>query len=189
MNHLLHGVARAVAATFDLPGPVLEIGSYQVQGQEAIADLRLLFPGREYIGLDMRLGPGVDRVANVEELPFADGSIGTVIALSAFEHVRHFWKGFEEVHRVLRPDGAFLVACPFFFRVHNFPDDYWRFTPSAFEVLLDAYPSKLLGWHGPKHRPANVWAVAFREGRPPISQFERTEYEANLHAFAREPLS
>ena len=49
-----------VAETFALSGPVLEIGSYQVAGQEALADLRGLFPDREYTGVDLRPGPGVD---------------------------------------------------------------------------------------------------------------------------------
>ena len=40
MNHFLYGVARAVAESFELPSPVLEIGSYKVTGQEEIADLR-----------------------------------------------------------------------------------------------------------------------------------------------------
>ena len=34
MNHFLNGVARAVAETFDLPEPILEVGSYKVEGQE-----------------------------------------------------------------------------------------------------------------------------------------------------------
>ena len=99
MNRFLQGVARAVAETFDLPGPVLEIGSYQVAGQEALADLRGLFPGRPYTGLDMRPGPGVDLVADVEALPQADASVGTVLAMNTFEHVPRFWKGFAEVRR------------------------------------------------------------------------------------------
>src|SRR4051812_1313859 len=103
MNHFLHGMVRAVTQVFDLPAPVLEIGSYQVAGQETIADLRSYFPGHSYLGVDMRPGPGVDCVASVESLPFADASFGTVLALSTFEHVRRFWRGFEEIHRVLRP--------------------------------------------------------------------------------------
>src|SRR5262245_44236115 len=87
MNRYLHGVARALAETFDLPGPVLEIGSYQVPGQEAIADLRPLFPDKPFTGLDARPGPGVDLVADVECLPYPDASVGTVVALSTFEHV------------------------------------------------------------------------------------------------------
>ncbi len=188
MNRFLQGVARAVAETFDLPGPVLEVGSFQVAGQEAVADLRPLFPGRDYVGLDARPGPGVDRVADVESLPFADGSFGTAIAMNTFEHVPRFWRGFDEIRRVLRPDGALLVSCPFYFHIHGHPGDYWRFTPQALEVLLEDYPSKLVGWHGPVKRPAGVWALAFRAGRPAITAAEFDRYRGLLARYAHEPL-
>jgi SAM-dependent methyltransferase len=188
MNGFIHGVARAVAESFDLPAPILEVGSYQVAGQEDIADLRGLFPGKPYLGVDLRPGPGVDRVADVEALPLADRSIGTVLALNTFEHVRRFWRGLDEVYRVLRPDGALVVSCPFYFHIHNFPSDYWRFTPEALDVLLERYPSKIIGWHGPRKRPANVWAVAFRERRPAVTRREYERYRALLGRYARQPL-
>jgi SAM-dependent methyltransferase len=121
MNHFLHGVARATALAFDLPEPVLEIGSYQVPGQENLAELRPLFAGKRYLGIDRRPGRGVDQIADVEELPLADASAGTILALNTFEHVPHFWRGFAEVRRVLRPDGVLLVSCPFYFHVHDHP--------------------------------------------------------------------
>jgi SAM-dependent methyltransferase len=188
MNRFLNGVARAVAETFDLSGPILEIGSYQVEGQEEIADLRALFPGKPYIGIDMRPGPGVDQVADVEALPYVDGSIGTVIAMNTFEHVPRFWRGFEEIRRVLRPDGSLLVSCPFYFHIHSYPSDYWRFTPEALDFLLSDYPTKLLGWHGPAKRPAGVWALAFREERPPITRLQLERYRGLLGRYARQPL-
>jgi SAM-dependent methyltransferase len=188
MNSFLRGVVRAVAETFPLPEPILEIGSYQVAGQEGIANLRSLFPDREYVGLDVRPGPGVDMIGDVEQLPQLDGSVGTVLAICTFEHVRRFWKGFEEIHRVLRPDGALLVACPFYFYIHDHPSDYWRFTPGALEVLLEPYPSQIVGWHGPAKRPANVWALAFREGRPAITQQEHEHYRTLMGRYARQPL-
>ena len=107
MNRFLRGVARAMVESFALPDPVLEIGSYQVAGQSDLIDLRGLFPGRPYVGVDFRPGPGVDCVASVERLPQATGSVGTVIAFSTFEHVQRFWVGFKEVNRVLRPDGLY----------------------------------------------------------------------------------
>src|SRR5262245_16955776 len=125
MNDFLHGVARAVAEAFDLAGPILEVGSYQVAGQEEIANLRPLFPGKSYLGIDVRSGPGVDEIADVEALPYSSGSFGTVIAMNTFEHVPHFWRGFEEAYRVLRPDGALLISCPFYFHIHDHPRDYW----------------------------------------------------------------
>jgi ubiquinone/menaquinone biosynthesis C-methylase UbiE len=189
MNRFLNGVARAFAETFELPGPILEIGSYQVPGQEKIADLRTLFPGKEFVGVDVRAGPGVDCVADVEALPQADASFGTVIAMNTFEHVPRFWKGFEEVYRVLRPDGALLVSCPFSFHLHDYPSDYWRFSPEALELLLERYPNKILGWHGQRRRPSSVWALAFREAglQPSPSQMDR--YQLLLRRYARQPLS
>ena len=189
MNMLLRGMVRAVVETFELPGPILEVGSYQVENQEGIADLRSLFPGQEYVGLDMRPGLGVDVVGEVEALPQADASVGTVLALETFEHVRRFWKGFEEVRRVLRPDGALLVAAPFYFHIHSYPYDYWRFTPDAFKLLLEDYPSKIIGWHGPATRPANVWCLAFREKRPPIAADQFAHYQALLNRYAHMPMS
>jgi SAM-dependent methyltransferase len=187
MNLFLHGVVRSFAETFTLPEPILEIGSYQVEGQESIINLRKLFPGRAYTGVDMRPGPGVDLVADVEKLPHPDASVGMVIAVSTFEHVRSFWKGFAEVRRVLRPDGVLLVACPFHFRIHNYPYDYWRFTPMALEALLEPYPSKIIGWHGTKQRPQNVWALAFREGRPPIAPEQYERYRRLMPGYAYQP--
>lgn len=188
MNRFLRGVARAAIESFHLPDPVLEIGSYKVEGQEDLIDLRGLFPGREYTGMDFREGPGVDLVANVEDLPLPDASVGTVLAFSVFEHVKHFWKGFEEVRRVLRPDGAFLVCCPFYFHVHAYPSDYWRFTPEAFDTLLQAYPTRLLGWHGPERRPINVWAAAFREQAQVPTEAQLATYRAKMDEYAKEPL-
>jgi SAM-dependent methyltransferase len=189
MNRFLNGVARAVAETFDLPGPVLEVGSYQVPGQEDLADLRSLFAGKDFLGLDARPGPGVDLVADVEALPFADATFGTVLAMNTFEHVPRFWRGFDEVYRVLRPDGALLVSCPFYFHIHEHPCDYWRFTPDALGLLLRPYPQRVLGWQGPRSRPAHIWALAFREGRPAATPGQYDAYRERLGRYARQPLS
>src|ERR1700686_5414114 len=112
MNHFINGVARALAETFALPEPILEIGSYQVEGQESLANLRSLFPGKQYLGVDIRPGPGVDCVANREKLPQASGPVGTVLGLNTFEPIHCFWRGLDEIHRVLRPDGVLLMSTP-----------------------------------------------------------------------------
>ncbi|MFO0881307.1 MAG: class I SAM-dependent methyltransferase [Gemmataceae bacterium] len=189
MNRFLHGVARATFESFTLPAPILEVGSFQVPGQESLIDLRGYFPGKHYIGLDLRAGPGVDRVGSVERLPFATASVGTVIAMSTFEHVRQFWHGFDEVRRVLRPDGAFLVSCPFHFHIHNYPSDYWRFTPEAFKVLLEPYRTCLIGAQGPPDRPANVWALALGDDHPGPTPEQVDRYRQLLRLHAREPLA
>jgi SAM-dependent methyltransferase len=188
MNQFLRGVVRAMVESFDLPGPVLEVGSYQVAGQEELIDLRGLFPGREYTGVDFRPGPGVDLVANVESLPLPSASVGTVLAFNVFEHVKRFWKGFDEVARVLRPDGVFLVSTPFYFHVHAYPHDYWRFTPEAFDSLLEKFPTRVIGWHGPERRPLNVWAAAFGEEAKVPTEAQLAKYRQLLAEHAKEPV-
>lgn len=189
MNQFLHGVTQAVAQTFTLPDTMLEIGAYQVQGQEYYSNLRKLFPHHEYQGLDMRKGPGVDILGNVEDLPMEDNSVGTVIALNLFEHVRCFWKGFDEVYRVLRPGGAFFVSCPFFLHRHSYPNDYWRFTPDAFAYLLENYPQKLIGFQGPANKPLQVWAVAFKDPTPIITPELHQKFQSAMRTYAHQPVS
>ena len=90
-----------------------------------------------------------------------------------------------EVQRVLRPDGIFVVSCPFNVRIHNHPSDYWRFTPEAFEVLLEDYPQKIIGYHGPEERPENVWAVAFGADHPPIPDDLIEQYKKRIDEYAQ----
>ena len=188
MNDFIHGVMRAAVETFDFPEPILEVGSYQVDGQEHMGNLRGLFPGKRYTGIDIRRGPGVDRVEDVESLPRVDASVGSVIALNVFEHVQHFWRGFEEVQRVLRPDGLLIVSCPFHFHIHAYPSDYWRFTPEAVRLLLDRLPSKIIGYHGPCKRPLSVWALAVGPAYPQITESQHGCFQQLIRQYARQPV-
>ncbi len=189
MNRLLRGVVQATREVFHLPEPVLEVGSLQVDGDDKV-NLRDIFRNKDFIGIDFRPGKGVDQVANVEALPFADNTFGTVLALSTFEHVRRFWLGFAEVARVLKPGGALLVSCPFHFHVHAYPSDYWRFTPEALESLLDEhYAEGIIGWHGPERRMTNVWALAYKKGGPQrICPTTEGLYREALYDCAHEPM-
>ena len=153
---------RLVAETFDCPGPVFEFGSYQVEGQVEYADLRSLFPGTEYVGCDMRPGPGVDRVEDVSALSLPDGSAGTVLCIETFEHVFEVRRAFDEVFRVLRPGGLFVITSPLNFRIHGYPDDYWRMTPNCLRRMLAPYAGRLSGYQGYHKFPHSVMAVAVK---------------------------
>ncbi len=182
------GLARATFETFSCPEPILEVGSYQVNGQERIANLRQFLPDKRYVGTDLRQGPGVDVVAHVESLPYQSRTFGTVIALNLFEHVPHFWMGFEEAKRVMRRDGLLIVSCPFYFRLHGFPSDYWRFTPEAFKLLLAELPSKIISYHGPKKRPLSTWGIAAGHKYPPITEAQHMRFCKLVRSYARQPL-
>ena len=67
------------ARTLVCPEPIVEIGTFQVPGQEVIVDLRPLFPGKIYMGCDMQPGNSVDRIEDIHHLSFRSGEVGTFI--------------------------------------------------------------------------------------------------------------
>jgi SAM-dependent methyltransferase len=157
---------RLVAETFDCPGPVYEFGSYQVEGQVGYANLRALFPGREFVGCDMRPGPGVDRVEDVTAIRLPDHSVGTVLCIETFEHVFEVRRAFDEVHRILKPGGVFVITSPLNFRIHAYPDDYWRMTPSCLRRMLEPYAARVSGFQGCRAFPHTVMGIGIKS---PIS--------------------
>jgi hypothetical protein len=38
---------------------------------------------------------------------------------------------------MMEPEGTIFIAGPFGWRVHGYPDDYWRFTTSGVKSLFD----------------------------------------------------
>ena len=78
---------EAAVTAFAPQGPVYEFGAYQVPGQEAINNLRVLFPRSQYVGCDLRPGPGVDRIEDLANLSLEDNSVATILCLDTLEHV------------------------------------------------------------------------------------------------------
>jgi SAM-dependent methyltransferase len=148
------------AATLPFAEPVHEFGAFQVEGQEAIADMRPLFAGRRYIGSDMRAGRGVDVLLNLHDLALADRSLGTALLLDTMEHVEYPHRALAEVRRVLRPGGIMVMTSVMQFPIHSHPDDYWRFTPSAFASLVRPFDWSFVESAGVEDFPHTVVAVA-----------------------------
>jgi len=188
VDALTRALVESLAAVVNPPGPVLEIGSLQVQGG-AVGDLRPIFPGKEYIGCDMQAGLGVDRVERLESLSFPDGWAGTVLCLNVFEHAWDFRRGAEEIRRVTASGGAALVVTLFEFHIHAYPEDYWRFTPRALERLFEGFGSVLVGWQGHAKTPRLVFALGLKEQRGDLEELaERWRTEALARWTERPPL-
>lgn len=108
----------------------LEVGSLDVNGS-----VRGLFSG-DYIGVDFREGPGVDRVMDGHALDFPDATFDTVVSTEMLEHDSEFWLSLAEMGRVLRPGGHLLLTTRGNgFGEHGYPSDYFRFMPSSRAVL------------------------------------------------------
>lgn len=144
--------------------PIYEFGSLQVPGQEGFADLRGLFPGREYIGCDMQAGPGVDRIEDMEKgLSIRNGTASVVLCMETLEHVFDVYKAMSEMTRILRDeDGILIVSSVFFFQIHSYPFDYWRFTPYCFSRLFSDFDVTLIGAQGNPEFPVSVFGIGIK---------------------------
>lgn len=180
---------RLAAQAFDCPGPVYEFGSYQVEGQVDYADLRSLFAGKGYVGCDMRPGPGVDRVEDVSRIGLGDGEAGTVLCIETFEHVLEIRRAFDEVYRILRPGGVFLITSPFNFRIHAYPDDYWRMTPQCLRRMLAPYGARVTGSQGHDKFPHTVMGIGVKAPAPADFHRRADRFVASYHAWLDEARS
>jgi SAM-dependent methyltransferase len=174
---------QAFAEVFRPQGPVLELGSYQHLGLGAYTDVRPFFPGKEYVGTDIRSGPGVDRLEDAERLSFDDASFGTVLAFDILEHLRHPREAVAEAHRVLRDDGLFAVAVPCSYRIHGFPADYWRFTASGLHTLFAGFEGCVVFALGPQLNPPLVFGVAAKAGGAEFRRSAQLFRECIAHVY------
>ena len=159
MRPSINKLVGLFAQTIPVQEPIYEFGSLQVPGQEAIADLRPYFPGRRYVGTDMREGRGVDRVLDLHDLALEDGSVGTAIMVDTLEHVEYPRRALEEVHRVLGERGIVLMTSVMRFPIHEHPHDYWRFTPEAFRSLLEGFEFSWADFAGEPDFPHTVVGI------------------------------
>jgi len=159
MREHVRAFVNIAAECFTARGPVYEFGSYLVGGAGGPGDLRGCFPGREFIGCDMREGPGVDRIEDLGSLNLPDGAARTIVCVDTLEHVFEVRRAADEMLRVLAPGGLILIAVPLDFRIHDYPSDYWRLTPSCLERLLAPLDATLVGWQGVDSYPHTVFAV------------------------------
>lgn len=101
-----------------------------------------LFNVQEYIGIDVEQsghshqGEDVDVFFDGVNIPFSHESFDGVLMTEVLEHVFEPDKVLAEIHRVLKPEGKFLLTVPFVWPEHEVPYDYARYTPYALKHLL-----------------------------------------------------
>jgi len=181
MRQLIKDFVFLAADTLPLEEPIYEFGSLQVPGQEELADLRPLFPNREYVGCDMRKGSGVDKILNLHNIDMPEESVGTVLCLDTLEHVEYPHTAMNEIHRILKPDGVAIISSVMNFRIHSHPYDYWRFTPEAFKSILKPFLSSFVGYAGEPNFPHTIVGIGFRGHQPNMRAFEDQYMQWHAH--------
>jgi len=171
MRESIKEFVKIVADTLPIPEPIYEFGSLQVPGQESFADLRPIFGGKEYVGCDMQEGPGVDRILNLHNVDLPSEAVGTALILDTLEHVEFVRKAIEEAYRILKSNGIIIISSVMNFPIHDYPYDYWRFTPESFKSLLKIFGSCFVDFAGDEKFPHTVVGLGFK-GESPKNQID-----------------
>lgn len=172
MRELVKQFVGICAETLPIPEPVYEFGSLQVPGQEGFADLRPLFPGKKYVGADIRSGPGVDVILDLHNIDLPSECVGTVLVIDTLEHVEFVRKAVEECHRILQPSGILIASSVMNFPIHDYPCDYRGFTPEGFSSLLKPFARSFVDCVGESNFPHTVVGVGFKGSIPENSMEE-----------------
>lgn len=117
-------------------GRTLVVGSYITEGKP---DRRARYA--DAVGVDMRDGPGVDVVRNLEDedeflIPHMRGLFDHIECLSVLEHSRKPWRLAENLQQLMKHGATLHVSVPFVWAPHSYPQDFWRMTVEALPELF-----------------------------------------------------
>lgn len=144
MRRLVRDFVAVIENTLHLKEPIYEFGSFQVPGQESFSNLRTIFPHKKYVGCDMREGPGVDLVVDLHNVQLPSNCAGSIICVETLEHVEFLREALFSMYRLLQDGGILILTSVFLFPIHEYPNDFWRFTPAGFKSLLKDFQSSFV---------------------------------------------
>ena len=183
MRKQVYEIVKIVAESLPKKIKVLEIGSLIVEEQEHLS-VRKYFPEAEYVGVDIQQGNGVDvvddcadmiddcvdRLDNCIEYCYKqenNSRFYLILYLDMLEHTKEPYAIIDMAKYALKSDGVLLVTSVFNFHIHEYPNDYWRFTPKCFKMLLgyksrvykigsDLMPHTVIGIQYPENMYLNI---------------------------------
>jgi SAM-dependent methyltransferase len=124
-------------------GRVLDYGS-------ADAPYRHFFSADvDFVVADLPGNPKATMVVNPDgTLPADDASFDAVLSTQVLEHVAEPKVYLAECYRVLRPGGRLLLSTHGFMIYHADPDDYWRWTWTGLQRVVQGAGFELVSFEG-----------------------------------------
>ena len=99
-----------------------------------------------YVNVDLFPLPGVDVVCDAAWLPFRDAVFERVELDAVLEHTPDPRAILDDIRRCLAAGGCLHVVVPFCHPFHEYPRDYFRFTPDGLKLLVAPLEVVSSGW-------------------------------------------
>lgn len=143
-----------------VPDPkVIEIGAGSVTLLDLFPETAERIALNPIISKELELRKDIQAVKGTSySIPSGDSSVDVVMSCSVLEHDKYFWKSLEEIKRVLKNGGVFIVGVPayqklpwdfmnttFTYKRHGFAynADFYRFSEQCVrELLLENFQNK-----------------------------------------------
>ncbi len=92
-----------------------------------------------YLTLNKSESAKPDYIADAAAMPFPEASFDIVLCAEVIEHVFDYQRLIKEIHRVLKDDGMCVASTRFLYKLHDAPQDYFRFSEEALKRLFSDF--------------------------------------------------
>jgi len=92
---------------------------------------------------------------NGEDIPFGDEKFDGLICTEVLEHVEHYQRLIDEMHRVMKTGATGIITVPWSTRYHYIPWDFFRYTPSSLKTMFAKFSEAKI-----THRGTDVTVMA-----------------------------
>lgn len=127
----------------DLKGNILDVGGSRKAGYHELIKGEHTF---EVVNLNKNCNP--DHIFNIEaDFPLGDALYENALCLNVLEHVFEYEHVYREMRRCVKKGGLIIISTPFMHHIHGSPDDYLRFTESAYHRMSAKHGGTIMEVH------------------------------------------
>jgi SAM-dependent methyltransferase len=131
-SHINHFIIKTSNLLKNQTGELLEIGS---QDRSVVRECFSNFKIDTFDIVDTYNPTFIGDITKYNK-SIADSSYDVIACLEVLEHTLNPFNAINELRRILKHEGYFLISAPLNFRIHGPSPDCWRFTEHGWRVLL-----------------------------------------------------